>query len=97
MKLWQWFTALKPRRTFEAVVRELVAGLRDGSIVLVKSEQAGAMGIGLPNSARIVGKRAIEPARINTFVIWETDGVKPTATTATEKLHANAVEYKACA
>lgn len=30
----------KPRRTLESVVRELIAGLEDGSIVLGKEEKA---------------------------------------------------------
>jgi hypothetical protein len=36
MKLFRLFPALRPPRSFESVVRELIEGLRDGSIVLEK-------------------------------------------------------------
>jgi len=36
MKLLRLFPAIKPRHSFESVVRELIDGLRNGSIVLDK-------------------------------------------------------------
>jgi hypothetical protein len=38
MNLQRLLPSFKPRRTFESVVRELIQGLRDGSIVLGNSQ-----------------------------------------------------------
>jgi hypothetical protein len=36
MTSWRWFPALRPRHSVHAVLRELIAGLENGSIVLEK-------------------------------------------------------------
>lgn len=39
MNLWNWLPALNPRNSFEDVVRQLIEGLRNGTIVLDKVKQ----------------------------------------------------------
>jgi hypothetical protein len=48
----------KPRRTFESVVRELVAGLEDGSIVLSKED-------GAPQTAKQPGTSREQLEQVN--------------------------------
>jgi hypothetical protein len=36
MNIQRWFPSLRPRRSFQSVVEQLIAGLRDGTIILDK-------------------------------------------------------------
>ncbi len=57
MNLFRWFPALTPRRSFESVLRELIDGLRDGSIVLDRAE--------VPDSAQTKAGFLVEPTSTN--------------------------------
>lgn len=77
-------------RVFDAYAIEFV-----GTMAVVAA--VAYDGIVLPNYARVFDANAIELAPTNAVVVWEANGVKATARTATEDRLVDAVEYRACA